>query len=216
MNYFRNNTASKLRRPMTNIIRELRKSKNISIDRLAELVGGSIGTLHRLETGQTNLYHELLPELSRVLNCPILVLAGLERREDAEESDKEVDADVLPYSEEGKSSQNYGKQRRIELGEGMTVWRVLGDRLDAMGIEPGDLIASVDAKGQPPIIGDPVIIKVKPLGESKSSGQRLLLRQYIEPDLFITNSRTNNGKIINRSVERVEVVGTVATKVFRN
>jgi len=197
-----------------NIIRKARKEKNIPIDRLAELVGGSTGTLQRLETGATQPVHELLPALSEVLGVPMMELAGFEPHyAENEHTDIEIQkSDAIPYDQGKTSSYTPAKER----GRESKIWRVQSNCLDAIGLEPGDLIKVLTTKESNPIMGDPVLIRLTTRAENKNTSGLFLLRQFIEPDLFITNSGTANSRIINRAIEGVEVLAIVESKILRH
>jgi len=201
---------------MANLVRKFRKSKNIPIDKLAEMVGGSVATLHRIETGSTKLYHELLPELARVLDCPMLVLAGLKgsKDEDVADDEEEIGDDIVEFGP-GSGGKEEEVRQRLGFDQSVTVWRVRTKSLDAMGIYENDLVSSNDDPATPPIMGDPVIIRVPIIGGGDTEKGRLLLRQYIEPDIFITNSKVSNKRTINKAIEKVRIVGTITSKVMR-
>ncbi len=52
-------------------IREIRKDKNISIEKMAEKLNVSYSTYQRIETGETNSWANHLETISNVLDVPI-------------------------------------------------------------------------------------------------------------------------------------------------
>src|SRR5262245_56229212 len=56
--------------PFRNRIKELRKSRDWSMEKLAEVIGGSTSTVNRLENGSTELVSDWLPKLSAAFSVP--------------------------------------------------------------------------------------------------------------------------------------------------
>jgi len=189
----------------------------MSLEQLADQAGASTGTIHRLETGATHLYHELLPELSRILGCPAWQLAGFDGPKDdacggndLHQIDETPQRDLIQ-----KPDVTLTKFRQTELLLPAQVWKVHRNTLDAIGVVSGDLIAVIDIGSQAPEMGDPVLIKISTGEDEVADPKKALLRQYIEPDLFITNSKGGNEPTINRVQQKVVLIGTVSNKIFR-
>ena len=176
-----------------NRIKERRKAKGLSLEELAERLGTTHGTIYRIERGETRLFHELLPALANELGVKPSELANLgETKKPIEPAD-----DAEPFiPQPGHPLFN------SNIAETAQLWLCKSNALDAIGLLEGDVLI-VDTSVNHAELMDGVLIRVQ-----KST----LLRQHVEPDLFITNSKFNNKPIINRKEETVAILGRIESR----
>jgi len=164
----------------------------------------------RLETGETGLMHDAVPRLAEIFDVSESYLLGLEGRAPRT-------SDAAFYV--GKSGDPF---EGAQLGQHKTLWRALSDNLSAIGIVTNDILV-VDTS--PAAIdnlwtGDAVVIAVGEVAhDAESSGPGLraqevtLIRQFVWPNLFITNSVGNNEPTVDKRRESVRIIGHIANRV---
>jgi len=200
--------TTKLEIDMENRIKFFRKKKDLSLDQLAELIGVGKSTIHRLEAGETSLYHELLPDLAEKLGATILELTGLDAEAAEPQNSAQSEIDAMPL--------DCAEMLGFKFGQDIEIWEALTGSLDAIGIEPGDLLTIVPLSEKKITMGDPVILRVRTEGDLTISQQKGgMMRQYIEPNMFITNSIQHDRFPINSASQDVVIIGSIASKVFR-
>lgn len=185
-----------------NGIKDLRTARGWSMAQLAEKLQTTTSTVNRLEKGEAGLDVDWLDKLAAVFGVDWYAVAG---RSAARHGMTE---DAAPFDPEPGSPLD-----GLKLGENRDVWTVKTTALDAIGLKPGDQIIVdisarvVEAAGT----GDAVIIQViDPRDPMKAT---TLLRQYIEPDMFVTNSKTDNAEPLFRGRHDVRVKGVVVKHI---
>lgn len=188
---------------MKNRIRAFRLHRGWSMERLATEIGSTIGTINRLETGETDTIHEAIPRLARVFGCSITDLVEL-----GSEASGEPDVEpFIPDSDHPFAS--------IKLKPHQQLWRVKSPVLKNLGIELDDVImtnsspqAMMDlATGRAVLLElrlggrEPATNAVGALqgfAEARASESILKIRQFVEPDLFVTNTPELNAYPLDR------------------
>ena len=171
----------------------------MSLEQLAERAGTTTSSLQRLEAGETALCHESLSRIADALDISVADVLGLN------EPEAELEADLFKVADAISS--------RIKMGEGVQAWEVASPILNAIGIEPGDIVTVHDVGTDGLSMGDPLVFTIRDDHTTPKEGA--LLRQFIEPNLLITNSNTKNFMPISMKTHNVEIIGLVSTKVFR-
>lgn len=178
-----------------NRIRELREAARMSVDELAAAVGTSDTQIRRLEAGTRRLTQGWMERIALALECSpadIIVQAFVDAAGD------EVELADLAVT---------GVSEAIAL-KGLRVYRTIGTSVENVGIHPGDII-TVD-ESQDAIAGvnnaDVVIAQM-------SDPPVLVLRQFLRPDLLVTNRVGRNTAI---SVGDRSAAVTVRGVVIRN
>ena len=183
-------------RGMENRIKEHRERSGLTMEQLAERIGKSISAVNRLEKGQSQLTYEDAEILQRIF--------GLARIEDVvRQSDKPAPSGFADDVQrlDGLTAV------RFEPGTNRDVWIVTSNALERLGLIPGNQIAvDISAEAVAGVrMGDAVICQ---LYEDMTA--TTLLRQFVEPDLLITNMLKNNAKILNRREHDVAIKGIVS------
>lgn len=184
---------------MSNVIHSLRTARGWTMEQLAEAIGATISTINRIEKGEVRLVSDWVPKLAAVLGVSEAEIAGLGTAAPGLAEDATPFVAVPGHPLE-----------RAAFGPSRDIWVVTSNALDAIGLYPGDKIvldrspAAVDAIGT----GDAVIVQIGDRGTP-------LLRQFVEPDLFVTNARDHNTASLNRRHDDVRVLGVVVHKIAK-
>ena len=157
-----------------NRIREFRAVRGLSMDKLAALVGTTGAQISRLENGDCRLTVEWMRRLAVALNIsPADLIANTTAL-----AEDVVPADIGAF---GKAA--------ADAGRGVKFWQVTGASVARAGCAPGEIIA---ANHTPPVlaeIANGAIVIVEMAGA-------LVLRQWLRPDLLVTN-RTGGNVVIS-------------------
>jgi transcriptional regulator with XRE-family HTH domain len=187
---------------LKNTVRERRTARGWSMNTLAEMVGTTVGTINRIETGETKLLHDLVPALGEALGC---AWRDLFVDEDSPEPVVVGFADdAAPFIPEAA-----GPLGAITLGLNRDLWTAKSDALDAIGIAAGQpFVVNISQEAVERVSSlDPVIIQA--IDPEYPLRAVTLLRQYIEPDLFITNSTRTNSAPLSRRERDIRIKGIV-------
>lgn len=174
-----------------NRIRELRDAYGMSAEELADRIGTSATQIRRLEAGARKLTTIWMDKIATALECaPADLIAHAVVSEDP---------DVEP-AEVGLTGVATALARK-----GLHVYRVIGDGVVDAGINL-DTIITVDQSGVAVSAADTGDIVLVAMGES----QALVLRQYLRPNLVVTNRPGANLaiKTTDRSI-KMQIVGVV-------
>ncbi len=176
-------------------IRQLRLERGLSLAELAQRIGVSQGHLSRVEAGLRGLRYNKMQLLARTLGVPV-----------AEILTSQVlgyVADLAPYRPPKGSVLETALSSSTQK-----VFKALSDVLSELGITEGDPViaemADVTKDGLKSC--DAVVAEVIPHGEEEGV---LLLRQYIAPNLLVTNSFEQNAMPIHMDKEKVRILGRV-------
>lgn len=170
---------------------------------LAQRLNTSVSSVNRLEKGGRDLSVEELVKLAAVLEVPYSAIVPALAEAPAGEPAAGLREDARPYVGEGPE--------QITLPDNRVAWHVTTDALSAIGINRGDSIIvdistqAVEQAGT----GDAVV--VQHYGPDMTA--RTLLRQYVEPDLFVTNSRGPNATPLRRGEDDVAIKGVIVSRV---
>jgi transcriptional regulator with XRE-family HTH domain len=166
----------------TNQVRQLRASRGWSMDRLAQEIGTTTSTINRIEKGETALINDCLPLLATLFNVTWYEVCG-------------VNSTSAAQDECVKATSDQANKLGISAVQGHEFWRAEASTLSAIGIARGDLIIArlpeieqTHSQKAKLTCGQIVIVSAD-VGPMKG---KLLLRQFISPDLYITNSLTEN------------------------
>jgi DNA-binding Xre family transcriptional regulator len=180
----------------TNRIRQLRLERGLSLTDLANELGISESHLSRVEAGTRGLHLSRMEGLARALGVPLTEILPAQAQS--------WTPDVAPYTPPkgsfiAKAAANAKTQR---------MFKVLTGVLSDLGIADGDPIivetAIGDLKDLEPLT--PLVLRLFP---EKEGEPVLLLRQFLPPKLFVTNSVDHNAMPINMRSVKVEIVGRV-------
>jgi transcriptional regulator with XRE-family HTH domain len=188
---------------MKNRIQEFRSKRKLSMDGLAELVGGTTGsTISKLEKGQMQLDVGWLERLGKALDVHPAELID-DRPQGVARGF--VD-DVEPYEPERNDPlfQLITNDRKL--------WIAKTNALSELGIDARSILLTSTSRDEIKGVrmGDAVVLTYA----DEASGRTLtILRQYIEPRLYITNSATDNLAPVNASAGGIEVRARILHRI---
>jgi transcriptional regulator with XRE-family HTH domain len=189
-------------------IAELRKQRGWSMRELAHRTNSSASTINSLEKGKTELTLSWLQRLSKAFGVGVEELLGLPRASLPNFS--------LPSSRDDSNVKLYDDIAHVEtdklsdlsilnLATNQSVYVVTSNSLNQL-ISFGSLIVverkKIMAGGLQP--GDIVVGRYR-----EAENNSLLIRQFVAPNLLITNSSDNNLPSINLNNESFELEGRV-------
>lgn len=185
-----------------NRIKALRTQRGWSMERLAEAIGAGTSTVNRLEKGETELVSEWVPKIAAAFGVTPAELLGW-----TEPAGPGLSDTVTPFVPDAAHPLATAKWQ-----DNQVMWTAKSASLDAIGIAAGDVVIvdisqrAVDAVQS----GDAVVVQV--VDGDNPMRATTHLRQYIEPDLFITNSRANNEPPFNRREQDVRIKGVITNR----
>lgn len=184
------------KRPTTpNAIARLRQAKRWPMSRLAEEMGKSISAVNSLEKGEKVLDVEDLRKLARIFGVDWYEIADEPRTAGG------MAEDAAPF-EADASNPLHGWR----LQPNQYTYIIKSHAVDGIGLAPGDEVIvdgsqkAVDALQ----LGDIVIARLN---------GRTIVRQFIEPELLVTNSRTENDLPLHRTRDDVAIVGVIVRRL---
>lgn len=185
-----------------NNIEALRKARGWSMQTLADKLHTSTSTINRLEKGEASLDVTWLKKLEAIFDADWYELAGHKRP-----------GQILCFTDDAAPFYPPAGHwlENASFGPGFEKWEVLTPALDAIGLTPGDVVLVDFNKAESAGTGDSVLLQLVDPGDA--SKLWTLIRQYIEPDLFVTNSRLHDAPNLNRGQHEVSILGKI-TKRF--
>lgn len=177
-----------------NRIAELRKQQGWTQEELAIRVGTTKMSISRLENGLTQLTVDWMQKLAKAFKCSAADLLDLAFLAD-------IADDVTAANDTGLSAIMAPLRSK-----GLRIYEVTGDGVEGVGITPGQVITideSADAIAGVKT-GDIVLARVT------SPQQALVLRQFVAPDILLTNRPGNKLAVgLNDKTVSVTIVGVV-------
>ncbi len=193
---------------MDNRLREIRQALGLTLKDLAGRLNSSIAAVARLEKSgddtaddKKQMTVEDLLDLMRALNVEAHeIIPDLAPKPKAGGGFAD---DLTPYiAEDGQPAPATHDNR--------TRWTVGTAALDKIGIEAGDsvIVDGSQAAVDNAATGDAVVIQHTPPGGRTQT----LMRQYVEPDLFVVNSRSMMAPTIDGSRDDVQIMGIIVER----
>lgn len=183
-----------------NRIRELREQKGWSTYKLAELVGTTQSTIHRLEAGRRKLTVEWMRRIADALGVQPadLIAPTIVESTDDDVTEYVPDDTILRHALQGSDRQ---------------LWKVNRYALDYLNINPGDIIVVDTSRRKLSDLqsGDMCVIQVYDVRDM--THPRTLLRQHIAPSLFTTNSSKRNETPIDAKRVDVHILGVILPRL---
>ena len=178
-----------------NRIKQLRLERGMSLKELAEQIGVTDSQLSRAENGKRGLQAKKLENLARFFKVPVGEFMSLENSATL--------ADVAPYTPPKGSV-----LEKAFTSTTQKMFKVLTNGMSELAITEGDPIivetkpiARTDLK-----MGEIIIAEVS---DHRAGVSVLVLRQYIEPNLLVTNSCDDNAMPIHIVKTRAKIIGRV-------
>ena len=192
---------------MTNRIDELRGrvSYRVIAERIneAEGIDTTASTISKLAKGEMALSERWIRSIARALGVRVRDLLV-----EYEDDGTTVVDETEPLSEAVELTPAADDPLVGLLAGGRTLWKVTSRALDEIGLVPGYLIL-VDTSDDSITslrTGDTVLIQAP---DRTNRSTIILLRQHLEPNLLVTNSRSKNEIPINLKESEIRVLGRV-------
>ena len=188
---------------MKNRIHEFRTKRKLSMDGLAELIGGTTGsTISKLEKGQMQLDVGWLERLGEAL--------GVHPAELIDDRPQGVARGFVDDAEPYEPEKNDPLFQLITADR--KLWIVKTNALSELGIGANSILLTSVAPAEIKDVrmGDAVVLAYTAEGSARTL---TLLRQYIEPRLYITNSATDNLTPVNAAACAVEVRARILHRI---
>ena len=179
----------------TNRIKQLRIEKGLTLGQLAEKVGLSESHLSRVEAGARGVKLSKLGALAKILGVPMIELMPQESFEHA--------SDLVPYVPPKGSA-----VEKALASSSQRMFRVLSGVLNELEISENDLIIADCSKGAIAQVVNGSLVVAEAIN-TRTGEKTLLLRQFIAPNLLITNSEGQNSISIHMLRAKVSILGLV-------
>jgi transcriptional regulator with XRE-family HTH domain len=180
---------------MDNRIKELRDARGWSMRELAARANTSASTINKLEKGETVLNVVWMQRLAKIFDIPPENLLG-SRDETAPKNDAE------PFKEGQEASIN------IPLSPTQFLYQVKSSVLDQIGIIQGDILVMDSSPSDLSALETEDVVLAQ---LHRGDGRVMMLRQFIAPSLLITNSSSDNQRIINLRTDNVVLKAVVVS-----
>ena len=182
---------------MQNRIRELRKTRKLSQSALGERVGMAKWDVSRLESGEVQLKPDVAQRIAKALDVPLADVLGLNGENGfSEDATPYVTAPTDPLA-------------RLASGPNQSLYTIRTNVLDELGLRAGDVVSvdiSAEAVKSVKSMASVIVQIHDPKDVSRSV---MLVRQFVPPNLLITNSRNDNCQPINMSTEDAHIKGVI-------
>jgi len=184
-----------------NRIRELREAKGLSQDELGARIGSNKFKISRVENEDTRLDLDLALKIADALSVNLADVLGIEGGTGFRE-------DAAPY----KTGPNDPLYRLADSTKARSLYQSQSDVVDELGIHPGDVLL-VDLSAVAVAQVKPMAIVIVQLYSSEELlAATTLLRQFVPPNLLITNSRKTNFPPINMASTDAHIKGVVISR----
>ena len=180
---------------MDNRIKELRDARGWSMRELAARANTSASTINKLEKGETVLNVLWMQRLAKIFD-----IAPESLIETQDDSPAKNDAEPC------KEGQEVGIN--IPLSETQFLYQVKSTVLDQIGIVPGDILVMDTSPSEfSALVTEDIVLAQLSQHETRV----LMLRQFVAPSLLITNSSSDNRRIINLRTDDVALKAVVVS-----
>jgi transcriptional regulator with XRE-family HTH domain len=157
-------------------------------------------TISKIERGAQKMTLDQAITLAGIFNVPPAVFVKEMHSIGHERGFSEEAEPYMPHADSFES--------RIPLGEAQSWYRIHDNRLDELGIMPGDtVVIDIGKSAMTGIaIGDVVIAN---LYSADGKSAETIVRQWVPPRLLITNSRSRNLMPVNLDHDNASLLGVV-------
>jgi transcriptional regulator with XRE-family HTH domain len=185
-----------------NRIKTLRELRGWSQEELGRRLGSNKFKISRLEAGEQKLDLDLALRIASEFEVSLSEVVALGPAAGLRE-------DAKCYS----PGPNDPLARLADPARKQALYIVKSRALDELGLVPGDVLlvdGSREAIEKPPALSAVVCEAIDDAGQ-KIAGATML-RQFVPPNLLVTNSHTSNASPINVTTANVRVVGVVTSR----
>lgn len=187
-----------------NQIKTLRMARAISAEQLAELVGISQGHMSRIENGVRGLSYEMAEKVAMVLGTNVENVFGNTLRNSADPEPKGMHEDVEPYIPQPDDAFTVAPKKR----QNVDPWLVKSNAVDQTDIRPGDIVYVDISTEAVESVQSLKIVVAQHYGAGLTTA-RSIMRQFIAPNLLITNSSESNEIPLSTDKDDVHIKGVV-------
>lgn len=186
-------------------IRNFRKARGWSMRELALRTNSSASTINSLEKGKTQLTWNWIIRLAKAFEVSPEEIIGASPRDLKDQElgfkDWESGEDLEPINEDD------AEYRSVNNVENQKLYRVRSDVLSDLGIYRNSIVAvDVGMRSANNLVTGDIIV-----GELRDGANKyMLMRQFIEPNLLITNS-ANNRPSIHLRADFFRILGVVVS-----
>lgn len=161
-----------------NRIRDLREAKGLTQDQLASLAETTGATISRLESGERQLTQDWMERVARAL-----------RVSPSDLLDVQFTTSISPDIIEAKIA-GLGTAAHHIASRGVKLYQVIGTSVEQAGIEPNELIVVDETPAALENLqsGSVVVVAI-------GSAETLVLRQWLAPNLLVTNHAGSNSVV---------------------
>ncbi len=187
-----------------NRLHEWRERRGISMEALAQRVGTSRTTIHRLETTSDGAIHALVPVICRELGIRFSDLFS-DEMDDGVEIPLPGQSAIRFTPPEGHMLSN------APLGPNENIFQLLTDDLAEIGLYRGDLVISESRPNLAAVAmtGDAVVAQLV----NESQTPIFIHRQFVGPQLLIPNGPDASVRNLHLTRDSVTLVGIVRQRV---
>lgn len=186
-----------------NRIRDLRKSKGLTLEQLAELSGVSQPHLSRLESNKRLLLVPVAERIAAALGSTAAQVLGFEGDGDVPRLGPGFGEDLVPY----KPGPN--DPLAALSGANRYLFTVETDAVNKARVYRGDVVVIDDSVERVQRVKALEIVRVRYHPVDNFMKPLTLLRQFVPPRLLITNSDAGNLPSIDMDEEDAHIVGVV-------
>lgn len=188
-------------------IRAVRQQRKMTLQQLADAVGSTVSTVQRLERGEVDLVHELLPKIAETL--------GVEWRDLLDGG--HGPAAAVPSAGLAESAAAFTPAAghdlaRMPLGDNEAMFEVRDDQLSAIGIRKGDVIIADCSRAAVRGIATGDVVVAQAYGPEMADAVTIV-REYVAPGLLVTNPLEGLPAVLSTSAHDVAIKG-VARRRF--
>lgn len=199
-------TESALQQSVRRRLAALREKRGWSLNEAAERCGVSVSTVQKLEKGPTELTLGWIETLATVYDVPVADLLGMSPG--GVGPLPQLKSDLAPYDIPAKELSILTRD-----AVSPAAFRVLTDALSELGVAPGDILIFDRGREVTAAARAPTIVMAEMAITPGSDVMVILLRQFIEPALLITNARTGNAPSLHLEADPVRITGVLLFQV---
>lgn len=154
-------------------------SPPLSQEQLGDMVGASKSKISRIESGETELNVDMLFRIARALGVSILEVIDV--------GELGIRADVTAVDPDPPTTLSALAKRNNQ-----TLYRVDTNALDELDIRAGEIVPVDTSAASIAALRPMMAVLVDLIDQNDSSRTLTLIRQYVPPNLLVTNSRSEN------------------------
>lgn len=170
---------------MSTRIKEFREARGWTQQQLGDQIGQSNTNINKIETGKIELRERVIRRLADAFDVSISVLLDDSRIAEHHAPDLigPPNPDVVQYTPPSDHPLAH-----LAKDESATCYQVLSDSLSQLGFLPDDILMGSNKRSTIDNVATGAIVIVEHRPVDTVDGSRLLLREFIDPNLLIVNT----------------------------